>query len=166
MPAAMPCKTPVRQSSGETCRGIGKHETKTCLYCRCRRVHDNSIGRSSLLVSWGSHCSERNRFTQSLQLGAQVYSDVLLNFLSWVLHKVVCRLLALQSGRTITNQENLPCLHDMASLATNSSCRTNVLLRSSTFVEFRCSVHLLATADQLDQFPQDPVLPLQTFRRL
>ena len=49
---------------------------------------------------------------------------------------------------------------------TNSSCRTNVLLRSSTFVEFRCSLHLLATADQLDQFPQDPVLPLQTFRRL
>ena len=38
---------------------------------------------------------------------------------SWVLHKVVCWLLALQSRRTIFNQENLACLHDMASHATN-----------------------------------------------
>ena len=28
MPAAMPCKTPIRQISRETCRGIGKHKTK------------------------------------------------------------------------------------------------------------------------------------------
>ena len=68
--------------------------------------------------------------------------------------------------RTLSNQENLPCLHDMASLATNSSCRPNVLLRALTFVEFRCSLHLSATADQLDQFPQDPVLPFQTFREV
>ena len=28
MPAAMPCKTPMCQSSRETCRDIGKHKTK------------------------------------------------------------------------------------------------------------------------------------------
>ena len=85
---------------------------------------------------------------------------------SWVLHKDVCWMLALQSRRTISNQENLPCLHDVASLATNSSCRSNVLLKALTFVEFRCSLHLSTTADQLDHFPQDPVLPFQTFREL
>ena len=33
MPAAMPCKTPIK-NSGETYRGIGKSKTKLCLYCR------------------------------------------------------------------------------------------------------------------------------------
>ena len=38
----------------------------TCLYCRSWRVHEKSIGRSFLQVSWGSYHSERNKFTQSL----------------------------------------------------------------------------------------------------
>ena len=59
---------------------------------------------------------------------------------SWIIHEMVCWLLGLQSRKTISNQENLPYPHDMASIATNSWCRLSVLKRALTFVEFRCSV--------------------------
>ena len=30
---------------GETCRNHGKNKTNMCLYCRCRRIYGNTIGR-------------------------------------------------------------------------------------------------------------------------
>ena len=59
------------------------------------------------------------------------------------------------------------CLLDMESLATNSPCQSNVLLVLSIVVSTaldHCQLLLSATASQLDQFRQDPVLQSQTFR--
>ena len=59
------------------------------------------------------------------------------------------------------------CLFDMESLATNSPCQSNVLLVLSIVVSIvldYCQLLFSATASQLDQFRQDPVLPSQTFR--
>ena len=86
---------------------------------------------------------------------------------SSTLHKMVCWLHALQSRRTISNQENLPCLHDMESPATNSSRRSTVSLVSLKLVVplaqlsalDRFQLLLSATADQVDQYPQVPVHP-------
>ena len=62
------------------------------------------------------------------------------------------------------------CLHDMESLAENSSCRSNVLSTVASFALWSasdcCQLLLLATADQLGQYRQVPVLPSQTFRQL
>ena len=52
MPAAMPYKTPMCQSSRETCRSIGKHNTKIRLYFRSWRIYENPNGRSSSQMSW------------------------------------------------------------------------------------------------------------------
>ena len=30
-------------------------QDQTCLYCRCRRMYENTIGKSTTTVSWGSH---------------------------------------------------------------------------------------------------------------
>ena len=59
------------------------------------------------------------------------------------------------------------CLHDMESLATKSPCQSNVSLVLSIVVSIAldcCLLLLSATASQLDQLRQDPVLPSQTFR--
>ena len=64
MPAASPCKIKQRWWNPPRYR---ESQDETCLYCRSLRVHENSIGRSSLKVSWGSHCSKRSKFPQSLQ---------------------------------------------------------------------------------------------------
>ena len=74
MPAAMPCKTPVN------CRGrnlpqFWETQDQICLYCRCRRIYENTIGKGTAKVSWRSHRCKRNRLTESLQFGTQVYSD-------------------------------------------------------------------------------------------
>ena len=62
---------------------------------------------------------------------------------------------------------------DMESLATNSSCRSNVLLVLSIVASIAlssafdcCQLLLLAIVDQLDQYRQVSVLPSQTFHRL
>ena len=62
MSAAMPCKTPVN------CRGQQYCETQDqiCLYCRCRRIYENTFGRNTATVSWTSHRCKRNEFTESL----------------------------------------------------------------------------------------------------
>ena len=78
MPPAMPCKTPV-SCRGETCRNIREKQDQICLYCRCRRIFENTIGRSTAQVSWRSH-----RFIEPLQLGAQVYSDASSIKKSWM----------------------------------------------------------------------------------
>ena len=46
-----------------------------CLYCRCRRIYEDKTGRCAAQVSRRSHRCKRNKFTVSLQLGTQVYSD-------------------------------------------------------------------------------------------
>ena len=50
MPATVPCKTPTN-CRGETHRNVGKHRDQIRLYCRCRRVCENKIGRSTAKVS-------------------------------------------------------------------------------------------------------------------
>ena len=63
--------------------------------------------------------------------------------------------------------KNDHCLLDVESLATMSPCQSNVLLVLSIVVSTAldcCQLLLSATASQLDQFRQDPVLPSQTFR--
>ena len=47
MPVAMPCKTPMCQSSRKTCRNIGKTQDKIRLYFRSWRIYENPNGRSS-----------------------------------------------------------------------------------------------------------------------
>ena len=58
MPAAMPCK-----------------QDQICLYCRCRRNYEDTIGRCTAQVSRRSHLCKRNKFTTPVQFDAQVYSD-------------------------------------------------------------------------------------------
>ena len=41
MPAAMPCKTPKKR--WRNLLRCCEKQDKTCLYCRCRRVHENSM---------------------------------------------------------------------------------------------------------------------------
>ena len=50
-----------------------KTQDKIRLHCWSRRTFENSIGRSSLQISWRSHCSKRNQFTKSLHFGAQIW---------------------------------------------------------------------------------------------
>ena len=68
MPAAMPSKIPAN-CRGETYRNIGKKQDQICLYCRCRRIYENTTGRSTAQVSRRSHCCKRNKFIEPLQLG-------------------------------------------------------------------------------------------------
>ena len=60
MPAAMPCKPPVNCRGG-TCRSIGKMQDQICLYCRCRRNYEDTIGRCTAQVSRRSHLCKRNK---------------------------------------------------------------------------------------------------------
>ena len=73
MPAAMPCTTPVN-CRGKTCSSIGNTRQK-CLYCRCRRIYESTIARGTAKVSRRSQRCKRNKFTESLHITAQVYSD-------------------------------------------------------------------------------------------
>ena len=77
MPAAMPFKTPICQSNGETCRGVGKHKTKyACIVeadesmrvrleggpCRHFEDHIAAKGRNS-----PSHFNSVHKFIPMLQ---------------------------------------------------------------------------------------------------
>ena len=70
MPAAMPCKIPIK-SSGEAHRSIGKRKTKYV----CRREHETKGRRSCTQMSSRSHLRKRREFYDSLQSCSQVYSD-------------------------------------------------------------------------------------------
>ena len=50
MPAAMPCKTHNKWQLGNLPQ-YWETEDQICLYCRSRRVYDNSIRRSTVQVS-------------------------------------------------------------------------------------------------------------------
>ena len=51
-----------------------ERQDQICLYCRCRRIYENTIGTAK--VSGRSHRCKMNKFTESLPLGTQVFSDV------------------------------------------------------------------------------------------
>ena len=73
MPAAMPCKIPIK-SSGETHRNIGKRMTKhACV--RCRRIHETKAWRSWTQTSSRSHYCERDEFLYSSKSWSQIHSD-------------------------------------------------------------------------------------------
>ena len=74
MPAAMLCKTPVN-CRGENLPQYWRKQDQLCLYCRCRRNYEDTIGRCAAQVSRRSHLCKRNKFTEPLQFGTQVYSD-------------------------------------------------------------------------------------------
>ena len=100
MPAAMPCKLHILPRGNlpqywETQDHIG-------LYCRWRRIYENTIGRCATLVSRRSHCCKRNEFIQALQFGTQIYANAssikkngcknkknLEKILAWQLAKVI-----------------------------------------------------------------------------
>ena len=74
MPAAMPCNTPMCQSSRETCRNIGKHKTKYV----CIVEADESMRKrmeESLPKYHENHIAgKRGQFTTTLRFGTQIYS--------------------------------------------------------------------------------------------
>ena len=72
MQAAMPCKTPIN-SSGVTYRGIGKNKTKHA--CIAEADESTRIRLEGVLFSYHEDhiAAKRNKFTESLQFGAQIY---------------------------------------------------------------------------------------------
>ena len=87
------------------------------------------------------------------------------SFIKWFADCSHCN----QKGPFPTKKTCLASMNEMESLATNSSCRSTVLLVLSIVVSTaldHCQLLLLPTAGQLDQCRQAPVLRSQTFRRL
>ena len=75
MPAAMPCKLPVK-SSGETHRNIGKGKTKyACVVDADERKHETKATRSWTQTSSRSHQCKRDEFYDSLQSCSEVHSN-------------------------------------------------------------------------------------------
>ena len=56
MPAEILCKKTVN-CRGKTCRSIGKQD-QICLYCRCRRIYENTIKRCTTKVIMNITSSE------------------------------------------------------------------------------------------------------------
>ena len=54
MPAAMPWKTS-ENAAGKPAAVLGNTKPKMCLYSRCLRIYENTIGRDTTKVSWRSH---------------------------------------------------------------------------------------------------------------
>ena len=71
MPAAMPCKIPIK-SSGENHRNIGKCKTK---YACVVDADETKARRSSTQASSGSHYCKSNELCKTLQSCAQIHSD-------------------------------------------------------------------------------------------
>ena len=69
------CFVKHQQSAAVKLAAVLGTQDQICLYCRCRRIFDNTIGRCAAQVSRRSHLCERNKFIEPIHFGAEVYSD-------------------------------------------------------------------------------------------
>ena len=75
----MPAAEALKNSNERPQRNLPQYwetQDQICLYCRSWRNSENSIGKRTAHTSRRSHCCKRYEFTQSLQFGTQVHSDV------------------------------------------------------------------------------------------
>ena len=63
------CLVRHQQIAAGNLRQYWETQDQTCLYCRCRRIYENTIGRCAPLVSRRSHLCKRNKFIEPLQFG-------------------------------------------------------------------------------------------------
>ena len=139
-----------------------------------RRSRPQRISHMHTLHHWKATLTACTPYQKApdLHWNNRDFGKILIHVVFNVLHKVGCGLFALQSRRTISNQENLPCLHEMESLCNKLfvsikrvtgavDCGVRLLCR---LLSDCCQLLLLAAADQVDHLrpgscPSVPDIP-------